>query len=61
MGGKNKEIKRLTIFYDDTKNRIVLKELLITDLPITQRIISIRVSELQINEIIKKAYHIIIR
>lgn len=50
--------KRIDLFLHYPQNRVVLKELLMSDMPITQRIISSCVNEVQIDDAIKKAYNI---
>jgi hypothetical protein len=50
--------KKIELFLQYPQNRIVLKELLMSEMPITQRIISNCVNEVQINDAIKKAYNL---
>ncbi|MDN5847299.1 MAG: hypothetical protein L0H53_13615, partial [Candidatus Nitrosocosmicus sp.] len=45
-------------FLQEPENRVILRELLISDLPISQRIVSNCINEIQINDSIKKAYDI---
>jgi len=45
-------------FLQEPQNRVILRELLISDLPISQRIVSSCINEIQIDDSIKKAYDI---
>lgn len=45
-------------FLQEPQNRVILRELLISDLPISQRIVSYCINEIQIDDSIKKAYDI---
>lgn len=45
-------------FLREPENRVILRELLISDLPISQRIFSRCINEIQLNDSIKKAYEI---
>ncbi|HKR73740.1 MAG TPA: response regulator [Candidatus Nitrosocosmicus sp.] len=45
-------------FLQEPQNRIILRELLVSDLPISQRIVSNCINEIQIDDSIKKAYGI---
>jgi len=45
-------------FLQEPQNRIILRELLISDMPIIQRIVSNCINEIQIDDSIKKAYDI---
>ena len=45
-------------FLQEPENRIILRELLVSDLPISQRIVSNCINEIQIDDSIKKAYGI---
>ena len=51
-------MNKIDSFLRDPQNRIVLRELLMSDLPITQRIISSCVNEIQINDAIQRSYNI---
>ncbi len=55
---EEQELNKIDLCLHDPQNRIVLKELLMSDLPITQRIMSRCVNEIQINDAIKATYNI---
>ena len=50
--------KMMDQFFQESENRVILRELLISDLPISQRIVSHCINEIQLNDSIKKAYDI---
>ena len=50
--------KMIDQFFQESENRVILRELLISDLPISQRIVSHCINEIQLNDSIKKAYDI---
>ncbi len=45
-------------FFQESENRVILRELLISDMPISQRIVSHCINEIELNDSIKKAYGI---